>query len=74
MANGEDHGGASRDSTDDTWSAKYSCMLVGGEVEDTFTVTITHEYMLINGFETGEALAAVERWADGVEALSTTPQ
>lgn len=38
--NGEDHGGASRDSTDDTWSAKYSCMLVVGEVEDTFTVTI----------------------------------
>lgn len=72
--NGKDHGGASHDSTDDTRSAKYSYMLVVGEVEDTFTVTITREYMLINGFETDEALAAVEAWADGVEALSTNPQ
>ena len=49
-------------------------MLVVGEVENTFTVTITREYMLINGFETDEALAAVEAWADTVEALSTAPQ
>ena len=49
-------------------------MLVVGEVEGTFTVTITREYMLINRFETDEALAAVEAWADAVEALSTTPQ
>lgn len=74
MANGEEHGGASRDSTDDARRAKYSYMLVVGEVEDTFTVTITREYMLINGFETDEELAAVEAWADGVEVLSTIPQ
>ena len=49
-------------------------MLVIGEVEDMFTVTITREYMLINGFETDKVLAAVEAWADAVEALSTTPQ
>ena len=73
-ANGEDHGGASRDSTDDTWSAKFSCILAVGEVNDTFTVTITREYMLINGFETNEALATVEALADAVAALSTTPQ
>ncbi len=64
-ANGENHGGASRESTEDTWSAKYSCALG----EDTFTVTITREYMLINGFENDETLAAVETWADGVDAL-----
>ncbi len=64
-ANGENHGGASRDSTDDTWSAKYSCSLG----EDTFTVTITREYMLINGFEKDETLAAVETWADSVPAV-----
>ena len=64
-ANGENHGGASRDSTEDTWSAKYSCAIG----EDTFTVTITREYMLINGFEEDETLAAVEAWADGIPAL-----
>ena len=64
-ANGEDHGGASRDSTEDTWSAKYSCSLG----DDTFTVTITREYMLINGFEEDATLAAVETWADSVDAL-----
>ena len=64
-ANGENHGGASRDSTEDTWSAKYSCSLG----EDTFTVTITREYMLINGFEEDATLAAVELWADSVPAV-----
>ena len=62
-ANGEDHGCASHDSTDDTWSAKFSCILAVGEVNDTFTVTLTRECMLINGFEMDEALAAVEAWA-----------
>ncbi len=60
-------GTASRDSTEDTWNAKFSCSLG----EDTFTVTITREYMLINGFEEDATLAAVEAWADTVEALST---
>ena len=64
-ANGEDHGGASRDSTEDTWSAKYSCSLG----DDTFTVTITREYMLVNGFEEDATLAAVETWADSQTAL-----
>ena len=63
-------GSASKDASEDTWSAKYSCSLG----EDTFTVTITREYMLVNGFEIDETLTAVEAWADTVEALSTTPQ
>ena len=67
-ANGENHGGASRDSTEDTWSAKFSCSLG----DDTFTVTITREYMLINGFEEDATLAAVETWADTVAALGGT--
>ena len=54
-----------RDSTEDTWSARYSCSLG----EDTFTVTITREYMLINGFEEDATLAAVEAWADKQTAL-----
>ena len=65
-ANGENHGGASRDSTEDTWSAKFSCSLG----EDTFTVTITREYMLINGFEEDATLAAVEAWADTVDSIA----
>ena len=58
-------GSASTDSTEDTWSAKFSCSLG----EDTFTVTITREYMLVNGFELDETLAAVETWADSQTAL-----
>ena len=69
-ANGENHGGASRDSTEDTWSAKFSCSLG----DDTFTVTITREYMLINGFEEDATLAAVETWADTVAALGGTAE
>ena len=58
-------GSSSRDESEDTWSAKFSCSLG----EDTFTVTITREYMLINGFELDETLAAVEAWADKQTAL-----
>ena len=58
-------GSASKDAAEDTWSAKYSCSLG----EDTFTVTITREYMLVNGFEKDETLEAVESWADTVPAL-----
>ena len=61
-------GSASTDSTEDTWSAKFSRSLG----EDTFTVTITREYMLVNGFELDETLAAVEAWADSVAALGGT--
>ena len=32
----------------------------------------TREYMLVNGFEKDETLAAVEAWADTVEALGGT--
>jgi hypothetical protein len=58
-------GSASKDAAEDTWSAKYSCSLG----EDTFTVTITREYMLVNGFEKDETLEAVEAWADTVPAI-----
>ena len=61
-------GTASRDSTEDTWSTKYSCAIG----DDTFYVTITREYMLISGFSKDETLAAVEDWADTVEALGGT--
>ena len=36
--------------------------------------TYTREYMLINGFETDEALAAVELWADSVPAVGGTSE
>ena len=61
-------GSASRDSTEDTWSTKYSCAIG----DDTFYVTITREYMLISGFAKDDTLAAVESWADGIEALGGT--
>ena len=61
-------GSASKDAAEDTWSAKYSCSLG----EDTFTVTITREYMLVNGFEEDETLEAVEAWADTIPALGGT--
>ena len=55
-------GTASRDSAEDTWSTRYSCAIG----EDTFTVTITREYMHITGFEEDATLAAIEAWADTV--------
>ena len=61
-------GSASRDSTEDTWSTKYSCAIG----DDTFYVTITREYMLISGFAKDDTLAAVESWADSIEALGGT--
>lgn len=73
-ANGENHGGASHDSTEDTWVVKYSCintLTVGGaEVEDTFTITIGRDYMSINGFSYDETLAKVETWADAQDLLA----
>ena len=53
---------SSHDSTEDTWSVKFSCAID----DDTFTVTITREYILISGFEKDETLAAIEAWADTV--------
>ena len=53
---------SSHDSAEDTWSTKFSCAID----DDTFTVTITREYILISGFEKDETLAAVEAWADTV--------
>ena len=63
-------GSSSRDESEDTWSAKFSCSLG----DDTFTVTITREYMLINGFEEDATLAAVETWADTVPAVGGTAE
>lgn len=58
-------GSASKDAAEDTWSAKYSCAIG----DDTFYVTITRDYMLISGFAKDETKAALEAWADTVEAL-----
>lgn len=60
-------GSASRNTDDDAWSVKYSCEIG----EDTFSVTISREYMLISGFARDETLAAIEAWADTVEEFST---
>ncbi|MBO5430433.1 hypothetical protein J5991_00100, partial [Methanocorpusculum sp.] len=40
----------------------------------SFTVTITREYMLINGFEEDATLTAVETWADKQTALGGTAE
>lgn len=61
-------GSASAEPEEDTWSAKYSCAIG----DDTFSVTITREYMLISGFAKDETKAALEAWADTVEALGGT--
>ena len=74
-------GSSSRDESEDTWSAKFSCSLG----EDTFTVTITREYMLINGFETdrvkeNEEQKLIDRhktqlsfYAEAIEKLTGRP-
>lgn len=73
-ANGENHGGASRESTDDTWTVKYSCInkvtINGKDTDDTFTITIGRDYMSINGFSYDETLAKIETWADSQTLLT----
>ncbi len=61
-------GVGTRNSADDTWSVKYSCAIG----EDTFSVTITREYMLISGFEQDTTLSAIETWADTVAEFGET--
>lgn len=67
-ANGENHGGASTDSTANTWTVRFSCtnlVTVGDkEVEDLFSVTIGKDYMSINSFTYDETLTKLETWAD----------
>ena len=73
-ANGENHGGASIDSKDETWTVKFSCTntvtVSGKEVEDTFTVSIGREYMSITGFSYEETIEKIEAWADNQNALA----
>ena len=73
-ANGENHGGASRDSTLDSWIVKFSCtnmVTVGGtEVEDNFTVTFGRTYMNVTSFSYEETINKIETWADAQDALA----
>ena len=67
-------GSASVDAEQDYWSVKFSCtknVTVGSKIyEDSFTIAINKEYMLINGFAYDETLEAVEAWADTQDAMA----
>lgn len=63
-------GSSAEDSSEDTWMAKFSCVNIVGEAEDTFVVTIYRDYMTITGFSYDASLEAVETWADNQEALA----
>ena len=67
-------GSASVDSEQDYWSVKFNCsknITVGNKIhEDSFTIAINKEYVLINGFAYDETLEAVETWADTQDAMA----
>ena len=56
------------------WLVKFSCTKVinidGTNYEDTFTVSIGREYMLISGFTYDATLTSIETWADAQTALA----
>ena len=56
------------------WLVKFSCTknitLDGKNYEDTFTVSIGREYMLISGFTYDTTLETIETWADAQDALA----
>ena len=56
------------------WLVKFSCTkninIEGKNYEDTFTVTIGQDYMLISGFTYDATRDAIETWADAQAALA----
>lgn len=56
------------------WLVKYSCVknitVDSTTYEDTFTVTIGRDYMLISGFTYDATRDAIETWADAQAALA----
>ena len=62
-------GSSSRDSAEDTWTVKFSCVNMVGGKEDAFTVTIGKDYMSVTGFTYDDSLTKIETWADTQDAL-----
>ena len=56
------------------WLVKFSCTkninIEGKNYEDTFTVTIGQDYMLISGFTYDATRDVIETWADAQAALA----
>ncbi|MBE6507347.1 MAG: hypothetical protein E7Z72_05415 [Methanocorpusculum parvum] len=56
------------------WLVKFTCTknisIEGKNYEDTFTVTIGQDYMLISGFTYDATRDAIETWADAQAALA----
>lgn len=48
-----------------TWNARVSCAIG----DDTFILSLNRDKMVISGYANAETLAAVETWADTVQAL-----
>lgn len=67
-------GSSSHDSSENTWTVKFSCtntVTVGSkEIDDIFTITIGKDYMSVTGFSYDETLAKIETWADSQSTIS----
>lgn len=67
-------GTAAVDEDEYHWLVKFSCTknvsIDGTNYEDTFTVSIGREYMLISGFTYDTTLSTLETWADAQDALA----
>lgn len=67
-------GSAAEADGEEYWAVKFSCtknVTIGSKVhEDSFTVTIGKNYMLITGFAYDATLEALETWADTQDAMA----
>lgn len=67
-------GTAALDADSYHWLVKFSCIktvnIDGTDYQDSFTVSIGREYMLISGFAYDSTLTALETWADSQDALA----
>ena len=59
---------ASEEDREAAWTAKFSCInkvtINDKEIDDTFTVTIGKDYMLVTGFSYDATIEKIETWAD----------
>lgn len=61
-----EEGGASEDGGKALWNARVSCAIG----DDTFTVSLNRDSITVSGYAKAETLAAIETWADSIDALA----
>ena len=63
---GGEGGEASEDNAKALWNSRVSCAIG----DDTFTISFNRDSITVSGYAKTETLAAIEAWADTVDALA----